>query len=197
MPDWRLNISKRISAYLGYAFLNISKLKQIYNTTAIPPGNNYFGQLNSDEYNMYQNEFYGNLKYVLGSGFKITPAYHLVHVTNNTIYYNPDLTFFAPNNEYRVDTSFSNHIIALTLNKKYSLFDFGITSSWSDLNNRTQYQLGGIFTCYPMGNLNFYTISSLVSAWQEKNNGLFLTNWSVVKHQINYGLKDMLHWGKW
>lgn len=165
-----LNISKRLSVYLGYAFLTISKLKQIYITTDIPPGNNFFGQLNNDEYNMFQNEFYGNLKYVFGNGFKITPAYHLVYVKFNTIYNNLDLTSFAPNNEYQVDTSFSNHIVALTLNKKCSLFDFGITSSWSGLNNKTQYQLGGIFSWFPRGNLNLYTTSSLVSAWQGKNN---------------------------
>lgn len=167
---FELNISKRISTYLGYSFLSISKLKQINKSNILPPGNFYYYRLYSDDYNLYQNEFYGNVKIALGKGFLLTPAYHMLYVEYNTIY---PVTSFMPSlaaDVIATDTSFINQIVALSLNKNISVFNLGITTSWSDLNNKDQYQLGGIFTWFPKGNLNLYTTSSLVSAWQEEEN---------------------------
>ncbi len=73
-----------------------------------------------------------------------------------------------------LDTSFNNHVVSLSINKRVSLFDFGITTSWSNLNNKNQYQLGGLFTWYPKGNLNLYTTTSSISAWEDEENRVVL-----------------------
>jgi len=171
---FEVNISKRISAYLGYSFLTISKLKQILFPGIFPPGNQNLGPFYNDEYKLFQNEFYGNLKFYLGSGFSLSLAYHFINVNYSTIYpdVQPDYVLF--DHVIYLNTSFNNHVVSLSINKRVSLFDFGITTSWSNLNYKNQYQVGGIFTWFPNGNLNLYTTSSLVSAcaWEEKKNRL-------------------------
>lgn len=167
---FEINLSQRISAYLGYSFLTISKLKQINTQPVLPPGNNNFGRLYNYEYNLFQNEFYGNMKFLFGKGFIFTPAYHLINVKYNTIHYNPDQPPPLPNNVSEVDTSFTNHIISMGLNKNISIFQVGLFTSWSNLNNKYQYQFGGLFTWYPKGNLNLYTTTSFVSAWEDDDN---------------------------
>jgi len=164
-----INLSKRISVYLGYSFLTISKLKQIHVPEILLPGHNT-NALYGNDYNLFQNEFYGNLKFIISKGFILTPAYHLLNVKYNTIY---PVISFSPSTTYDIienDTSFTDQVISLSLNKNISIFNIGITTSWSDLNNKYQYQLGGTFTWFPAGNLNFYTTSTLVSAWEEKKN---------------------------
>ena len=167
---FEVNLSQRISAYFGYSFLSISKLKQILFPGIFPPGNQNLGPFYNDEYKLFQNEFYGNLKFYLGSGFSVTSAYHFLNVQYNTIY--PDI-YSNPilyDHVIYLDTSFNNHVISLSISKRVSLFNFGITTSWSNLNNKNQYQLGGLFTWYPKGNLNLYTTTSIVSAWEEDDN---------------------------
>lgn len=167
---FEVNLSKRISAYLGYSFLTISKLKQILFPGMFPPGNQNIGPFYNDEYKLFQNQFYGNLKFYLGSGFSLSPAYHFINVKYSTIYpdFQPDFVLY--DHVIYLDTSFNNHVVSLSINKRISLFDFGITTSWSSLNNKNQYQLGGLFTWYPKGNLNLYTITSIVSAWEDEDN---------------------------
>jgi tetratricopeptide (TPR) repeat protein len=169
---FELNLSKRISTYLGYNYLTISKLKQI-NTPAIPyPGNNNANGLHNYKYDLFQNGFYGNMKFVLGKGFMLTPAYYMLNVKYSTIYpviTPPPLIYI---DVIESDTSFLNHVTSLALNKSVSIFNLGITTSWSNLNNKYQYQLGGLFTWFPAGNLNIYTTSTFISAWEEKNNRL-------------------------
>ncbi|MCK5699918.1 MAG: hypothetical protein KAI29_02140, partial [Cyclobacteriaceae bacterium] len=166
---FEINLSNRISAYLGYSFLSISKLKQIIFPGLFPPGNSNIGPFYNYEYKLFQNEFYGNLKFFLGSGFTITPAYHFINVKYTSIYPDNSSQPFSLFNVVEGDISFNNNIISLSVNKNLSLFNLGITSSWSNLNNKYQYQLGGIFTWYPVGNMNIYTTTLLVSAWEEEN----------------------------
>ena len=54
---FEINISKRISVYLGYSFLSISKLKQIIFPGIFPPGNSNLGPYYNNEYKLFQNEF--------------------------------------------------------------------------------------------------------------------------------------------
>jgi len=167
---FEINLSRRISTYLGYSFLSISKLKQILFPGIFPPGNNNTGPFYSDEYKLFQNEFYGNLKFYLGLGFFITSAYHFVNVKYSTIYPDVQPNYILFDHVIYNDTNFNNQVASLTLEKSVSLFNIGITSSWSNLNNKYQYQLGGLFTWYPIGNLDLYTNTSIVSAWEEEQN---------------------------
>jgi len=145
-------------------------LKQILFPGMFPPGNQNIGPFYNDEYKLFQNQFYGNLKFYLGSGFSLSPAYHFINIKYSTIYpdFQPDFVLY--DHVIYLDTSFNNHVVSLSIKKRVSLFDFGISTSWSNLNNKNQYQLGGLFTWYPKGNLYLYTTTSIVSAWEDEDN---------------------------
>ena len=201
---FEVNISKRISAYLGYSYLRISKLKQILFPGMFPQGNSNTGPFYNEEYKLFQNEFYGNMKFAMGKGFLLTPAYHLVSVKSSTIYPDLDAPSFANNGVIQKDISFANHIVSLGLNKNISIFKLGTFTSWSNLNKKNQYQLGGLFSWFPFGNLNLYTTTSIVSAWEEKDNRivfdqlvggkvakkLWLEGYVTLGEMVNYNEKN-------
>jgi hypothetical protein len=162
----RMNLSQNITWYLGYGYLNISKLKQIYRTDIIVNGNNFRTDLFSHYYQIYQHSIYGNLGILIQPGFSISPAYHLIHVNYSTIYPDVFRPPFAQRGVIKRDTAFFNQIVSLRISKSFKRIELGISGSWSDLNNEIQYQLGGILTWYPMGNLNLYSTSTLTGAWQ-------------------------------
>ena len=59
---------------------------------------------------------------------------------------------------------------SLSISKNISLFNVGLHASFSNLNNKEQYQLGGSITWLPKGNLDYYTTSAFTSAWEGDDN---------------------------
>jgi len=55
----------------------------------------------------------------------------------------------------------------LALYKNISNYRLGLMSSYSNLNGKNQLQLGGEFVWFPHGNLNLYSISRLVVAFED------------------------------
>ncbi len=185
-----LNLSKKVSLYLGYGYLTIAKLKQIQTSELVNPGNNSFSSVKgydvgtvykkktdpySDNYTLYQHEFYSNVTLVLGRGYIVTPAFHLLDVHFNTIYgdlLSQDFNLQSTDTVYNAETRFINYIIAASVNKSLSLYSLGISASFSNLNYKNQYQLGGSFSVFPMGNLNLYSSSTLTFAYESPNKRL-------------------------
>ncbi|MBC8486464.1 MAG: hypothetical protein H8D45_10540 [Bacteroidetes bacterium] len=201
----RQYIGKRFSVYLGYTNLTISKLKQIQAPeivktgydTILYNGSYYVDTLykrNSNMYNqnykLYQNQVYINANIALGKGFTLIPAFHWINVRYNTIYANikmkyaqsydtiPSIPVYSIKQK---DTSFNNYVASLALYKNISVFNLGLFGSYSNLNNKNQYQLGTLFTWFPKGNLDFYTTSTLVSAWGEQKNRFVFEQLAGVK----------------
>ncbi len=193
----KLNLSRKISAYVGYGFLSTAKLKQIQTSdlvitgdTLIPWNGGYFvgnvydtiNQFYSDKYNVNQNDAYANAQFSAGKGFVVTPAFHYLNVHFNTIHSNSQVTDYflqeidtvpVKRTIYEIiekDTSFNNFVTSLSVSRNISLFNLSLNGTWSNLNNKEQFQSGGIVVFYPYGNLNFYTTTSIVSTWQDNIN---------------------------
>jgi len=196
----RLNPWKRISMYAGYSYLRISKLKRIQATEVNESGTDLFPwqggwivgktydekatEIYEDEYKLIQNQGYLNANIFLGKGFILTPAFHFLYVKYNTIKLNSELTEFPhypgdPFPEIRptytldnLDTSYYNYVASLAINKDICLFNFGIFGTYSNLNNKNQYQAGASISFYPKGNLDVYSITNFISAWEDGDNRL-------------------------
>ncbi|MCD4788398.1 MAG: hypothetical protein K8R37_00240, partial [Bacteroidales bacterium] len=149
--------------------------------------------LYNQNYKLYQNQVYINANIALGKGFTLIPAFHWINVRYNTIYANYKMEeYFAQSYDtipslkpvYTIeqrDTVFNNFITYLGLYKNISVFNLGLFGSYANLNNKNQYQLGMSFTWFPKGNLDFYTTSTLVSAWEEQKNRFVFEQLAGVK----------------
>ncbi len=71
-----------------------------------------------------------------------------------------------------IDTSFNSNIFSLSLSYDYSIFNFGLFGSTSDLNNSKQRIGGASIAIYPAGNLNLYSYSSLAAYGDENEKRL-------------------------
>ncbi len=188
------NIGKRASLYVGYSNLHISKLKQIETSEVAKSGydtilsNGWYYidttysktfDLYDHEYTLYQNELYLNSNIALGNGFLLVPAAHFIHVQYNELHADvKQVEYFAQSYDsvtttkteftyHKTDTSFINYVGWLALYKNISNYRLGLMSSYSNLNDKTQFQLGGEFVWFPQGNLNLYSISRLVIAFED------------------------------
>ena len=145
-------------------------------------------------YHVRQQELNLESDIVLGNGFRIEPAVHFVKVNYNniTLKYSKKsiidtlvfdsitpvfVTEAVKKENYSViqnDTSFINYVISLGISKDFSVFNICLNGSFANLNNKKQFQVGGSFTFYPFGNLNFYGTSSATGFFQKKDKRLIL-----------------------
>ncbi len=208
-----LNPSRKVSVYLGYGFLATSKLKQIQTsdldsagTIIFPWNGGYFvgirydtiTEFYSNNYTLYQNEAYANARISAWKGFVITPAFHYLNVRFHTIFTNTFVTDFylqpidplpVKRTIYEVvekDTTFNNYVASLAVAKNISLFNLSLNGTWSNLNDKEQYQAGGSVIFYPKGNLDLYTTTTIVSAWEQKINRF------IFEQQVGVKVRDKL-----
>jgi tetratricopeptide (TPR) repeat protein len=208
-----LNLSRKVSAYVSYGFLATSKLKQIQTSdlvvigdTLIPWNDGYFvGQkydtiteFYSNPYSLYQNEAYANAQIDTRKGFVVTPAFHYLNVRFNSIFSNALITDFylqqidsvpVKRTEYVVsenDTSFNNYVASLSVAKTLSLFNFSLNGTWSNLNNKEQYQAGGSVIYFPKGNLDIYTTTAVVYLRENKINRF------ILEQQVGFKIMNKL-----
>jgi hypothetical protein len=169
----------------------------------------------SFSYKVNQNELYMGATIILPAGFKIMPAFHFLHVgytlTNasystktvrDTAFYtsfdSTYHTFSFPRYLYsfdQKDTSFNNYLVGLRITKDLDIFNLGLSGSWSDLNNKTQFQAGVLLTYYPLGNLNLYGTTTITGFFEKKDNRLLLSQ--VVGGKITpwMWLEGNFYWG--
>jgi len=153
------NFTPRLGFYLGYSNLVISKLKQIqYPAGVIPPNPEIINKYN-EEYKLNQHSLYANANVLFGSGYIITPAFHLLTIESSII--SPEINDEGMPVINIKDTSFINYAASLSLSKNISLFNFNLFGTLSNLNDDNQYQLGGEVTFFPKGNLDLYTTTTL------------------------------------
>lgn len=216
----KLNLSRKISAYFGYGFLTTSKLKQIQSSDLVVSGDIYdtITKFYSNNYKLCQNEAYANAQINAWKGFIVTPALHYLNVHFKTIFANTNVTdTLLPQidtipvklSEYIIienDTSFNNFIASLSVSKNLSLFNLSLNGTWSNLNNKEQYQAGGMVVFYPKGNLDLYTTTYVVSTWQDNINRfiveqqvgikmlkkLWVEGFITLGEMVNYNEKNAL-----
>lgn len=204
----KLNLSRKVSAFISYGFLATSKLKQIQTSdlvitgdTLIPWNGGYFvgnaydtiSQFYCHNYTLYQNDVYASAQFIAGKGIVVTPAFHYLNIHFNTIYSNNLVSDYfmqeidtvpVKRTIYEViekDTAFNNFLASLSFSKHVSLFNLSLQGTWSNLNDKEQYQAGGIVVFYPYGNLNLYTTTSVVSTWQDRVNRFIVEQQVGVK----------------
>jgi hypothetical protein len=187
----KLNLSNRIGLTLGYNYLNFSKLKYIQDVTYNNPPVTHD---TSVQYKINQHEFHAGLSWYLNGGFRIMPAFHMIHDSYPLTSASFDTTLYRY--QYtRTDTAFTNFLVGLSLSKEINRFNIGLSGSWSNLNNRTQKQATAFITWLPFGNLNLYSTTSVTGFFQSKDNRLLLsqvigvkiTKWCWAEGSFYYG----------
>ena len=198
--DFRL--TGGITWYLGYSYLIQEKRNDIqYTTTDLNRVNTIYydwGYENiyaeqvrynavEHKYAIHQNEFYSNLVIPIGNGWRIIPAFHLIHDS-----YNPLLLKFSPvessdtgsyiyaDSTYNLfnyfearyiqeqrDTSYYNYQAYLGITKQCNWLNIGLSAAYSNFDGRNQQQYGLAFTYYPSGKLNYYGTTVFKALIQE------------------------------
>ena len=68
----------------------------------------------------------------------------------------------------RRDTSFNNYVLSLSLTKELQNFSISPFFTYSNLNNKNQWQEGIMLTYYPQGNLDLYATINIDESQQRK-----------------------------
>ena len=194
-----VNILPNVSLYVGYNNLIISKLKQIQTSDLVKTGydtildngwyyvDTVYGrelQMQENNYNFLQHGLYASASIAAGKSWIITPSAHWLHINYKTLFaYSEFQSYYAQSYDTvpsikkvfytkMEEVKIYNYVLSLALNKSYSIFNFGLFGSWSDLNYLNQYQAGAKVMVFPNGNLNLYSSAKFVSAWEDGDNRL-------------------------
>jgi hypothetical protein len=168
----------------------------------------------SFKYMVSQNEVHLGATVLLPRGFKIMLAFHFIHVTytmTNTIYGFDTIqypTYIAADNTLftspftqlnysfpQKDTSFNNYLVSLRITRDIGIFNLGLSGSWSNLNNKKQFQAGALLTYYPLGNLNFYGTTTVTGFFQGTETRLLLSQVIGGKIAPWLWLEGNFYWG--
>jgi hypothetical protein len=225
-----LNIAAGANLEVGYSYLDFSKIKHFqylqYENLLDSTVNYWYGYSNyynsspslysrSIPYDVKQQEFHLGSDILLGDGFSLQPAFHLIKVSyknivteftrtnlTDTIYYDsitPELVTVHVTKEnfnfVQKDTNFYNYVIALGISKTFSLYTLSLNGSYSNLNNKKQTQIGGSFTVYPLGNLDLYSISRVTGFIQKKDKRLILSQTAGGRVWKRFWLEGNFIWG--
>ena len=231
----KLRVSNKIGLMLGYNYLNFSKTKYVQygrgeqhlvniKDTVWDPV--YSGQIyhysfpwvvydTSFKYKVSQQEIHIGASIAVGSGIRIQPAFHFIHVGYtltspayrfDTVQYPWYFTTYGDSLHTssfaqliysfpQKDTSFANYVAALTITKDFGIFNVGLSGSWSNLNGKKQKQAGLSLTYFPLGNLNFYGTTTATGFFQGNDNRLLvsqvlgakITSWMWGEANFYYG----------
>lgn len=129
-------------------------------------------ELVNDYYNIYQNQLYFSMRYRLSPKSVIIPSVNAIMLNYNTLI----SEFDSVKNKVvmaREDVAQYDFAGSLTYDVKFRYTGLSVNVLVSRMNNSMQKHLGLIFSVYPKGNLNFYTVTSL-----------YLHNTGYYKHII-------------
>ncbi len=189
-------------------------------------------------YTLNQHEGMAEARIALPSRFRIVPYFHMIyvkyenidpvrnsHFVTDTLTYNDSTSTYTTLNFNRVfysftqrDTSFFNFIAGATVEKDFSVFSVCLSGSYSNLNLNDQIQAGLSLSYYPLGNLDFYGSSGMMTLFEGSDlrfifsqvlglkiisrlwlecNGVYgdLTNANVNNGWIVYNNTDKIDWG--
>jgi len=135
-----------------------------------------------------QHQFFMQLPFHLGNGFKITPAVHLLNLsyTSTSISYNEEGQNFG---FAKISTKQNERIWHITAEKDFGLFSPGVSGALGNLNGKEQVQYGAYISAYPMGDLSFWSKTGLLN---HRNDG---TDYLVFEQSIAFKALDNL-WGE-
>jgi hypothetical protein len=127
-----------------------------------------------------QDEYYLNINFNLGKAWNLATAFHYMYVKSENVELKYDSSVYPWIANYNLVKSPENDfVVLLSLTKLTGHFRLGLKNSVSNMNSATQFQNTAEIIFYPLGNLNFNTISNatlfLNRAWGEKikSSGIF------------------------
>lgn len=140
-----------VKVFHGYNNISVNKSEQF---TGL-----FQGMMNFDT-KAVQDEYYLNVNINLGSGWNLTPAFHLLRVKYSNVYLEYDNIANPPRPVFtETSTTIKNYVYFLSLTKSTGHFRLGFKNSFSNLNSEKQIQNTAEIIFYPSGNLNFYTVT--------------------------------------
>lgn len=165
--------------YHSYTNLKINKLQQ-YQTKQIQQQQPH----NSDNYEYSfttnQHQYYASFGFHPKTGLTITPALHFIKINSTSF----DMNYDGTNNpSFNVNNySINQFLLYLGVAKDIGLITVGVSGSYSNLNDKKQFQPGISLIYYPLGNLNIYTASFLYyqsNSTQTKKEASFIFNQKI------------------
>ena len=178
----KVSLSKKASVYLGYSFLNIKNYQEYSREFKLFEQPPQYNQWNFDN-TTQQHEIYFNLNFLITKGLSITAAFHFLSIKAESYNMQWDTQtqkdVFTPE-----ETTQDDWVTSLALNKNIGKFDLGLHASYSKLSSDNQYTGGTTLAFYPLGNLNFYSISDVTILKQKEESD---KNYLIFSQKI--GLK--------
>lgn len=185
----RFDIFPKLNLYLGYNRLSSNFRQEV----------SYLKQpLEDFEDKVKQDELYGNFEIAPFSGLKITPAWHYCRAD----YSERNILYDSVNYTLDSDTVFwqkENLTLFLSIRKDISNFAVEAFGNYSDFELKILKQAGLAIYWYPMGNIDFYTKTSLEYVWNDEDNyyvfnqlaGFKLSGTTWLEAEFTYGtLRD-------
>jgi len=169
-------LGNRFSFYQGIGVFNIAQKSAISINNVVNIFKNPVSQI----------EYYINGKILLAKGFIITSAFHFVNSTYSKYSYISNNIQFQKHSKNSTGfieekLKFNNSIYFISVSNNRSKIRYSIFGTYSDFENQNQIQVGGAFTIYPWGNINFYYISSLIDCIQNNENNFIVDQCIGVK----------------
>ncbi len=159
----RISFSPRVNTYFAYSEVMQHRTKLIHIHDAITQRDI------EDAYKMNQQQAYINLNFKLSKSFSMLPAFHFVKTSFKTV----EADFDRFSERYTIKNlhySDNQFIASLSLSKDFRILNTSVFVAMANLNNDNQTQAGVSLTLFPLGNLNFYTTSTLINHYSLKRN---------------------------
>jgi hypothetical protein len=139
------------------------------------------------DFRIRQDDYYLNATFLPTDKWKVAPSIHFFQVgmkkinvsyqsvtKTDTAWYqtfdNSWHLFDYQSGSYefsRADTSFSNYVISLNINRILGNLDMGLSGSISDFYGHRQTQAGVALSWYPFGNASLFSTTSAISVFNE------------------------------
>lgn len=172
-----------VKAFHGYNNISVNKSEQF---TGLFPGMENF------DTKAVQDEYYLNVNINLGSGWNLTPAFHLLRVKYSNVYFEYDNIANPPRPVFtETSSTIKNYVYFLSLTKSTGHFRLGLKNSFSNLNGEKQIQNGAEIIFYPFGNLNLYTITDGIVFSSKAGMGKY-KSFGIVDQKIGWKTFDYL-----
>lgn len=176
-------LGERVKAFQSYNNIRVNSTKQISDQTQ--------GQ-KSFNTTVNQDEYYLNLNFNLGKGFDLITAMHYLNVKVEDVNTGLNLNENPPRLEYDVTkTTYNDFVTLLALTMNTGHFRLGLKNTFSNINHATQVQNTAEIVFFPLGNLNFYTVTD-ATLFSNKDWGAKFKNYGILDQKIGWKVFDNL-----
>ncbi|MCF8379904.1 MAG: hypothetical protein K9H49_10030 [Bacteroidales bacterium] len=176
---------------LNYRFVNFKLVHDISDNLRLIHGGSFLNK-NSYYYSLYDNnlisseitglnqiQYYGGLSLTPADGLTVTASSHFIR-------YSFPANYFGRGASATYIPGFAGNFSSSRISayKYLGLFNLGGGLSYSSLNFKKQFQKDGRLVFYPLGNLNLYTVSSLLMVSEDDKGEV--QNYTGFKQELGF-----------